>query len=155
MEWVFHLFKKIFVKLNCKINDFYAKIEERKNAIFLNVFLFGFSVFFSFSSFLSFRFPPTMPLCSTHTFSLCTVSVLQQLNIRMANFGKAFSWITRTILGTESSANLDCHGHSSNSLASKTDDNLGLFISILILSRCPNTLKTCFFLGFSFFSFGF
>lgn len=45
----------------------------------------------------------------------------------MANIGKAFSWITRTLLGTESPANLVRHrGHNSNSFVSNSDANLGL-----------------------------
>lgn len=114
------------------------RTKEMAICVFIWLFWFLFIPFLFFPPLQRFAHRynhTTMPLCSTHTHTLaalrCAVSVLQQLNIRMASIGKAFSWITRTLLGTESPANLDRFGrrcrHSSNSLASKTNDNFGPF----------------------------
>lgn len=59
----------------------------------------------------------------------------------MANIGKAFSWITRTLLGTESPANLD--RSSRRTKITKTNEILGVFsIFIAILNFHINDIHT-------------
>lgn len=123
---------------------------------------------FYFILFLSFSFsriPSIWPLLQSNNYAtvfnthllycVCFfvhmfVCVCHQLNVQMASIGKAFSWITRTLLGTESPANLDqhrCHSHSNNSksLASKIDDNLGPFFLFQYFVSFFSRIKSEFF----------